>query len=47
MCHDIHTRLGPGVIERQVCRTLKELKDRKLVVTKYRGSLTRWILKLG
>ncbi|MDE2848440.1 MAG: putative DNA binding domain-containing protein [Gemmatimonadota bacterium] len=44
---DIHARLGSGVSERQVRRALEELRDRRLVVTKNRGPLTRWVLKQG
>ncbi len=39
---EIHARLGPGVSERQVRRTLGELKDRGLIVLTNRGRLTRW-----
>ena len=40
---EVHARLGPGVSERQVRRTLEELKDRGLVTSTNRGSLTRWV----
>ncbi len=39
---EIHTRLGPGVSERQVRTTLEELRDSGLVTSTARGPLTRW-----
>ncbi len=39
---ELHARLGPGVTERQVRRTLKELRDRELIISTNRGPLTRW-----
>ena len=39
---EIHAELGLGVSERQVRRTLEELRDLGLVVTTNRGPLTRW-----
>lgn len=39
---ELHARLGPGVTERQVRRTLKELRDRGLIISTNRGPLTRW-----
>ena len=39
---EIHARLGPGVSERQVRRTLEELRERGLAMSTNRGTLTRW-----
>ena len=39
---EIHTRLGPGVSERQVRRALEELQHRGLVVSPGRGRSGRW-----
>ena len=40
---EIHARLGPGVSDRQVRRTLEELRDQGLIVSTHRGPLTRWM----
>ncbi|MDE2823105.1 MAG: putative DNA binding domain-containing protein [Chloroflexota bacterium] len=40
---EIRARLGPGVSDRQVRRTLEELRDQGLVVSTNRGPLTRWM----
>ena len=39
---EIHTRLGPGVSERQVRRALEELRDREVVASPGRGRSGRW-----
>ena len=39
---EIHARLGSGVSERQVRRTLEELRERGLAMSTNRGTLTRW-----
>ena len=44
---EIHSRMDPGVSERQVRRVLEELRDKGLIISTDQGPLTRWRRKQG